>query len=315
MRAVVIDRFGGPEVLTVRDLPASEPGPGQVRVAVHAAGTNPVDAFNRNDGTWARISPPVVLGYDASGVVDALGPGVADFAAGDDVFYMAELFGQPQGTYAEYHVVDAGIVARKPRGLSHVEAAAIPLAGSTAYEVVARRLAVQPGEWVLMHGAAGGVGSFAVQIAAARGARVIGVASAHHHDFLRALGAVACIDYHTRDVAAAALAAADGPIDVIADLVGGDALLRSLPAVRPFARAATIAGVNGELYPACDANLTLHCVLVLHNRAVLEALSDLVERGLLRPVVDLVLPLDEAERAHRRLDSGHGRGKVVLTVR
>jgi NADPH2:quinone reductase len=315
MRAVVIDRFGGPEVLTLRDLPVPEPGPGQVRVAVHAAGTNPVDAFNCNDGTWARIRPPAVLGYDAAGVVDALGPGVTDLAVGDEVFYMAGLFEQAMGTYAEYHVVDAGIVARKPRGLSHAQAAAIPLAGSTAYQVVARRLAVQPGEWVLIHGAAGGVGSFAVQIAAARGARVIGVASAHHHDFLRTLGAVACVDYHTQDVVVAARDAADGPIDVIADFVGGDALLRGLPAVRPFGRAATIVGVSGDLSPACDANLTLHCVLVLPDREGLEALSDLVERGLLRPVVDMVLPLDEAARAHRRLDSGHGRGKVVLAVR
>ena len=299
----------------MREIPLPEPGPGQVRVAVYASGVNPVDAFTRLDGAWAGVQPPVVLGYDVSGVVDAVGPGVSDFSVGDEVFYMPELRGNPHGSYAEYHVADATIVARKPAGLSHVEAAAIPLAGGTAYEVVARRLAIRQGEWLLIHAAAGGVGGFAVQIAVARGARVIGVASARNHDLLSELGAAACIDYTTQDVAEAARRAAGSEIDAAADFLGGDAILRSLPALRARGRVATIAGISGDTYPLCDLNLTAHFVLVRCDRSALEALSAMVADGTLRPIVDEVLLLEEVQQAHRRLESGHGRGKVVLRVR
>src|SRR5262249_10774626 len=149
---------------------------------------------------------PAILGCDASGVVDALGPGVTAFAPGDEVFYMSDFQNVRWGTYAEYQVVDAAILARKPRTLSHVEAAALPLAGGTAYEAIMRRLALTAGEWVLLHGAAGGVGTLALQMAVAQGARVIAVARAEHHALLRELGAAACLDYITHDVPREALA-------------------------------------------------------------------------------------------------------------
>lgn len=314
MRAVVVDEFGGPEVLRVREIEGPAPGPGQVRVAVHAAGTNPVDTGNRQDGAWAGIRPPVVLGYDVSGVVEAVGSDVVDFAPGDEVFYMPDFLGNPWGGYAEYHVAEAAIVARKPHSLSHVEAAALPLAGGTAYAVVAGRLAVQRGEWLLIHGAAGGVGSLAVQIAVARGARVIAVASAHHHSVLRDLGAEACIDYHDRDVAQEARQIA-GAVDAVADFVGGDTVARSLVALRPYGCAASITSLSGDLDLALDRNVTIHGVLVRPDRTVLDLLREMVEAGTVRPLVDAVLPLERAAEAHRRLESRHGRGKVILQVR
>src|SRR5215471_2452672 len=136
MRAIVYDTFGGPDVLHLQDIALPEPGPGQVRVAIYAAGTNPVDAGNRQDGSWAGVHLPVIPGCDASGVIDAVGPGVTLFSPGDEVFYMADFLHNSRGTYAEYHVIDAALIARKPRTLTHVEAAALPLAAGTAYETM-----------------------------------------------------------------------------------------------------------------------------------------------------------------------------------
>ena len=167
MRAVVLKGFGGLEMLEERDLPVPEPGPGEVLVRNLAVAVNPVDAKIRAAGRWAGVEPPFVLGYDAAGVVAKVGPGVKDLKEGDEVYYTPEIFGNPHGTYAEYTPVPAGIVAKKPKNLSFAEAAAIPLAGGTAWEAVVRRLAVRPGETVLVMGGAGGVGSFAVQFAKA----------------------------------------------------------------------------------------------------------------------------------------------------
>jgi NADPH2:quinone reductase len=318
MRAVVFDRFGGPDVLQVREVPLPAPGSRQVRVAVHAAGANPVDAGNRRDGSWAGLQPPVIPGSEASGVIDAVGPGVTRFAPGEEVFYLADFLHQPRGTYAEYHVADAALLAPKPPGLSHVEAAALPLAAGTAYEMIIRRLAVTEGEWVLLYGAAGGVGSAALQLAAARGVRVIAVARAEHHPLLQQLGAAACLDYTTQEVVREAQAIAGGRLDAVADCVGGATIVQSLGAIRPFGRAATIVSVQGAMEQwdfLLDSNLTLHGILVRPDRQRLDALSSLVARGALRPIIAQVVPLEAAPEAHRRLETRHGYGKVVLQVR
>ncbi len=315
MHAIVFDTFGDPDVLNLQEVALPEPGPGQVRVAIFAAGTNPVDAGNRQDGSWAGLRPPVIPGCDASGVIDAVGPGVTHFAPGNEVFYMADFLHNSKGTYAEYQVIDAALLARKPQTLTHVEAAALPLAGGTAYETIIRRLALTQGEWVLMYGAAGGVGSLALQMAVAQGAQVIAVARAHHHALLSELGAVACLDYTTQEVEASAQTIAGRKLDAIADFVGGETVAQSLGAIRPYGRAASIAGVRGELDQLLDLNLTFHGILVRPERTRLEALGMLVSTGALRPIIDQVLPLEEAVQAHRRLESGHGQGKVVLSVR
>jgi NADPH:quinone reductase len=315
MRAVVAKRFGGPEVMEVELIPIPAPDKGEVLVAIHAAGTNPVDASNRSDGTWAGISPPIIPGSDASGAIEAIGEGVVDLAPVDEVFYMSDFMKNPMGTYAEYQVVAADIVTKKPERLSHIEAAAVPLAAGTAYEVVMRRLDIQKGEWILIHGAAGGVGIYALQMARARGAQVIASASLPRHSKLMELGASVCLDYRTQDVASAARDAAGGDLDAVADFVGGDLISKSLAVIRPHGRASSIATVEGSLDLLMDRNITLHGVLVRPERARLVELREMLDAGVLHVLIDEVLPLEDAARAHTRLETGHGQGKVVLRVR
>src|SRR5215218_9901770 len=186
---MVTPQFGGPDFFEERDVERPRPGAGEVLVRVVAAGTNPVDAKLRANGSSAGLEAPIILGADISGVVEEVGPGVTDLAPGDEVYYTPEILGaDSNGAYAEYHVALASIVAKKPASLSHEETAAVPLAGGTAYEAIVRRLAVRVGETVLIHGGAGGVGSFAVQIAKASGARVLATASHHNQGVLKELG-------------------------------------------------------------------------------------------------------------------------------
>lgn len=316
MRAIVISRFGGPDVLEAKDIDRPEPGPGQVQVRVHFSGTNPIEAKLRQSGTWAGLPLPAVLGYDASGVVEKTGPGVTAFKAGDEVYYTPEIFGNPHGTHAEYAIVAESIVAPKPQSLSHEQAAAVPLAGGTAWEAVVRRLALVPGEVVLIHGGAGGVGSFAVQIAKAAGARVLATAGAKNQDVLKKLGADVAIDYakgDLKDIVASETGKAG--VDAVFDTTGGPRISESLPLVRPFGRLACILPPGeGNLQLLYVKNLALHGVLLTREGRRLREMTRLIDQGKLKPLIDQVLPLAEVRKAHERLDSGHGTGKVVLRV-
>ncbi|WP_224240516.1 zinc-binding dehydrogenase [Hyalangium gracile] len=314
MRAMVISRFGGPDVFEERDVPTPTAGPGQLLVRVVASGTNPVDAKLRQDGSWAGLIPPVVLGYDVSGVVEAVGPGVTGFARGDEVFYTPEIFDNPSGSYAEFNAVSAAIVARKPRNLTHEQAAAVPLAGGTAWEAVIRRLQLTVGETILIHGGAGGVGSFAVQIAKAAGAHVLATAGTENQKTLRRLGADVAINYQRVDATEAVLRETGGVgVDAVFDTTGSQ-VIPTIPAVRRGGRIATILGFSGDMSAFYPRNLTLHGVFLLRERRRLEELTRLIERDHLQPLVESVLPLAQVADAHRRLDSGHGRGKVVLSI-
>ncbi len=316
MRAMVIPEFGDPDLFEERDVDRPEPGPGEILVRVFASSVNPIDTKLRADGSFAGLEPPVILGADVSGVVEEVGAGVEDLAPGDEVYYTPEVFGPDSNrSYAEYNVVAANIVARKPASLSHEEAAAVPLAGSTAYEAIVRRLAVRVGETVLIHGGAGGVGSFAVQIAKASGARVLASAGTHNQDTLKELGVDVAIDYTSEDVFEVALDDTGGiGVDAVLDTVGGDLIANSTQATRSFGRLASIISMQGDFTPAYQLNQTIYGILTHRERRRLDEMSRLIERGQVRPLVDEVLPLDEVARAHERLESGHGRGKVVLRV-
>ena len=304
MRAIVYERFGGPEVLEPRDWPRPEPRSAEVLVAVHAAGVNPVDAQNRTDGAWAELQPPVIPGYDFSGVVETVGDPAAGWAAGDEVFGALPVRVTRSGSYAEYVAVPAETIARKPERLSHVEAAAAPVAACTAHEAL-RRLRLDAGEWLLVHGAGGGVGSFAVQIAARAGVRVLAVASARHHQLLGELGAAAFVDYAREHLDEAARSITGGEVDAVADFVGGEALSRSLSLLRKRGRAVEIVELTGDLESLIDRNQELHGVLFdPADPGPLRAVADELAAGRLRPVVSDVLALEQAGEAHRRLEAG-----------
>jgi NADPH2:quinone reductase len=316
VRAMIVPEFGGPDVFEERDVDRPELGSGKVLVRVFASSANPIDTLLRADGSFAGLEPPVILGADVSGVVEEVGAGVTNLAAGDEVYYTPEVFGPDSNrAYAEYHVVAADIVAKKPASLSHEEAAAVPLAGGTAYETLVRRLVVQVGETILIHGGAGGVGSFAVQIAKAAGARVLATAGTENQETLEALGADVAIDYTSEDPFEISLDDTAGSgIDAVFDTAGGDLIARSIPATRMFGRLASIISLQGDLTPAYQRNQTIHGIYLTRERERLDEMTRLIERGQMRPLVEEVLPLNQVAKAHERLDSGHGRGKVALQV-
>jgi NADPH:quinone reductase len=231
MRAVLVSEFGGPEQLRPGQVADPVAGPGQVRVAVHAAGVNPVDAGNRADGRWAGLRVPCILGYDVAGVIGSVGPGVTGLAPGDRVMAMTH-FPDGAGGYAERAVIDAVLAAPISSATSFVDAAATPLAAGTARLVLAR-LGLPPGSRLLVLGASGGVGLFLLQLAAAAKIMTIGVGRQAMHAQMSGSGATACIDYTCEDVASRALALAGGPVDAIADLVGGRLAQAACHALRP----------------------------------------------------------------------------------
>ncbi|WP_055601272.1 NADP-dependent oxidoreductase [Streptomyces aureus] len=306
MRAVVVEQWGGPENLVEREVERPEPGLGEVLVRVHAAGVNPVDWKTRAGGALIEWGAVPAVGWDVSGTVEAVGPGVGIFRPGDEVFGMP-LFPRQAGGYAEYVVAPARHLAPKPASLTHVEAAALPLAALTAWQALVDAADVRTGERVLVHAAAGGVGHLAVQIAKARGAYVIGTASAGKHDLVRELGADEVVDYReTRfeDVLS--------DVDVVLDGIGGETAERSLKVLRDGGRLITLPGPDDV--PAARDGVRAAWVLVEPDHLGLREIAALVEQGRLRPVVDLVVPLAEAAKAHTIGEQGRTTGKIVLSV-
>ncbi|MFF7241783.1 zinc-binding dehydrogenase [Streptomyces collinus] len=306
MRAVIVEQWGGPETLIEKDVERPEPGFNEVLVRVHAAGVNPVDWKTRASGGLIDWGTVPAVGWDVSGTVEAVGPGVSVYRPGDEVFGMP-LFPRQAGAYAEYVVAPARHFAPKPSGLTHVETAALPLAALTAWQALVDTAGVRPGERVLVHAAAGGVGHLAVQIAKARGAYVIGTASAGKHDLVKELGADEVIDYR-----AVRFEDAVGDIDVVLDGLGGENAERSLKVLRAGGRLITLPGPDDV--PAAPEGIRAVWMLVEPDHLGLREIAALVERDALKPVVDTVLPLAEAAKAHEIGEQGRTTGKIVLTV-
>ncbi|MET9827293.1 NADP-dependent oxidoreductase [Streptomyces sp. NPDC006349] len=309
MRAIGQDVLGGPEVLKEVRLERPEPRPNEVLVRVRAAGVNPTDWKHRANGGFLG-EPPFVLGWDVSGVVESVGIGVAAFRPGDEVFGMLSYpFGH--GSHAEYVTAPARTFAHKPAGLDHVQAGALPLVSLTAWQALVERADVRPGQRVLIHAAAGGVGHAAVQIAKARGARVIGTASAGKHEFLRSLGADETVDYRETDFAEAVK-----DVDVVLDTIGGDTSLRSLRVLRPGGVVVSILPVGSdEFYEEAD-RLGVRAVrmLVDADRAGMEEIAALVGSGELRATIARTFPLAQAAQAHALGETGRTTGKIVLVI-
>jgi len=313
MRAIAIDTFGGPRQMTLRELPDPEVGPDSVLIAARAAGVNPVD-FKIRAGGLASAFPhhfPLIPGWDVAGVVEAVGPAVRGFAPGDEVFAYCRKTEIAQGTYAERIAVPDVFVAHKPRELSWVEAAAVPLAGLTARQALVDQMEVGPGQTVLVTAAAGGVGHFAVQLARSLGAEVIGTASPANHDYVRSLGASAVVDYAESDVAAAVRAHYPDGVDAAFDLYGGETLEAARASVRAGGQLTSIADPD----PAKGADVRGHYVFVRPDAPGLEDLAARAGAGDLRPEIAETFPLEQAAEAHERLEDGHVRGKLVLEIR
>jgi NADPH:quinone reductase-like Zn-dependent oxidoreductase len=306
MKAIRIHQYGGPEVLAQVEMQRPAPGANEVLIKVKAASVNPFD-WKVRAGYMKDMLPlifPATLGLDVSGTVEEVGPGVARFKRGDEVYVSLEV--EAGGGYAEYVVAKETIVARKPATLSHVEAAAVPVAGLTAWQTLFEVAQLRAGQKVLIHAAAGGVGNFAVQFAKAKGAHVIGTASSKNQAFLGELGVDQAVDYQkTRfeDVVPDA--------DVVLDTIGGDTQERSFKALKkggilvsivqpPSQELATKYGVRALFYGGHPSSSNL------------AEIAKLIDAGKVKTVVETVLPLAEARRAHELSQSGHGRGKIVL---
>jgi NADPH:quinone reductase-like Zn-dependent oxidoreductase len=306
MKAAFIGQYGGPEVLKYGDLPDPVAGPGDVVIDVVAASVNAAD-WKVRAGQYKYSKFPLTMGRDFSGVISAVGDGVADLRVGDAVFGVCEA-GQ-EGAYAEKIAVKAAIVAKKPDGLSHVDAAALALTGLTAMSAIEDTLKLQRGETILIQGGAGGVASFAIQLAKHIGARVITTASAANHSYLRGLGADEIIDYNAQDFTQVV-----SGCDAVFDTVGDDVAQRSFAVLKPGGRAAFIA--SGAQAPKPErSDVTSLRPPVERARRHLERIAHLFQTGAVRAPEIRLYRLSEAGDAHRLSESRHFRGKLVFKVR
>src|SRR5256885_1635690 len=308
MKAMVIHEYGGPEVLKYEDVPQPEPKEDQILIRVMAAGVNPVDGMIRS-GMFAKhekVVFPAILGADIAGVVEKVGSKITKFKPGDPVFAYASL--KTGGSYAEYALTTEREGAPKPKSLTYVEAAAVPIVALTAWQALIDSTKLSAGQTVLIHGGSGGVGSFAIQIAKARGARVIATASTANQDLLKELGADVAIDYTKQkfeDVAK--------EVDAVLDPVGKETLARSYAVVkkggivmslvaRPDPAEIKKRGIRG-------AGISVH-----PDSEDLEEIAQLIDAGKIKPIVTQVLPLSEAIAAQQQAATHHTRGKVVLRI-
>jgi NADPH:quinone reductase-like Zn-dependent oxidoreductase len=307
MKGISYSRYGGPEVLEYGEVRDPKVGPDQVLVEVRAAAVNPVD-WKCREGLLDSILDavfPVIPGWDVSGVVVRPGAAVTEFSAGDEVIgYVREDF-LSRGTFAEYVAAPVRTLARKPRTLSFEEAAGLPLAGLTAYQVLVKALEVKRGETVLVHAAAGGVGSLAVQIAAHLGARVIGTASERNHDHVRGLGGEPVS--HGEGLGERVRGLAPEGVDAVFDTIGGDTLKTSANLLAPEGRIASIADPEVVGYGG------RYC-FVRPDADDLTRLTELAEQGALSVPVQETFPLERAADAQRLNQEGRTRGKIVVTV-
>ena len=318
MKAMRLKSFGGADAFELCEVPKPAPQTGQVLVRVHATSINPLD-YQVRRGDYADLVPlPAITGHDVSGVVEAIGSGVTNFAPGDEVWYTPQIFDGP-GSYAEYHVAAESIIGKKPPTLSHLEAASLSLVGGTAWEALTVRAALRVGESILIHGGAGGVGHIAIQLAKAIGARVFTTVREANIEFVKSQGADVIIDYEKEDYVDAILRETDGcGVDVVFDTIGGNTLSRSPEALAQLGRVVSIVDIAQpqNLVQAWGKNASYHFVFTRQNRGKLDELSSLVAQGQLRPHVGAVYALADIGLAHARLESRNNgiQGKIAIAV-
>jgi NADPH:quinone reductase-like Zn-dependent oxidoreductase len=307
MKAVRLHEAGGPDTLKYEDVEKPAAGPGQLLIRVKAAGVNPVDWKIRDGGMKGRLTLPMTMGFELAGVVDAVGEGVKDFRAGDQVYTYLGVGGG--GAYAEFAAVPAKDCAKKPAKASWTQAGGTPLAGLTAWQALFDHAKLDKGQTILIHGAAGGVGHFAVQFAAWKGAHVIATASAENAAFVKSLGAERVIDYKTEKFEDLVKDA-----DAVFDIIGGDTLKRSYGVLKEGGYLVSI--VAGPDKAELEKKKAKGTVFLVHPDArQLTEIAGLIDGGKVKVDVSAEFPLKEAGKAQEENKSGgKGRGKVVLTV-
>jgi len=310
MQAVRMHEYGGPEALKVEDAPRPDAAEGEVVVRVHGAGLNPID-WKVRAGHLREAIPhpfPLIPGWDVSGTVEWVGANVRGFEHGDEVFTRLDV--RRNGAYAEYVSVPARDLARKPRTIDHLHAAAVPMAGLAAWQALFEpaHAGLAPGQTVLIHGASGGVGHYAVQLAKWRGAQVIATGSMGNEGFLRELGADVFVEYTSARFEDAAR-----DVDVVIDTVGGEMQARSVGVLRPGG--ALVTTVQLEVAEeSLGRGLRASQIATRTDVHQLAELASLIDTHLVRPVISRILPLAQARRGHDLIEAGHVRGKVVLDV-
>ena len=308
MKAIRIHEFGGPEVLKYEDAPTPKPANDEVLIKIHASGVNPVDCKIRAGLAQGKfpVELPLIPGWDVSGEIEEVGSDVLNFRKGDEVYSRPDP--TRNGTYAEYVVVKADQVNSKPKSLDHDKAAAVPLAGLTAWQGLFEHGDLKADQKVLIHAASGGVGTFAVQFAKWKGAFVIGTASEENIDFLYDLGADEVIDYKTEKFEEKVK-----DVDLVFDLLGGETQKRSLSVIRDGGRLVTTVQ-PGNQEDAKEKNIQVIGYMAKSYPADLQQIADLIDSGKIKPIVTEILPLKEAAKAQEMIDSHHTRGKIVLKV-
>ena len=308
MKAVRIHEYGNENVLIYEDAPVPEIQDDEVLIKVHAASVNPVD-WKTREGYIKEMIPhkfPLILGWDVSGVIENVGSKVTNFRKGDSVYSHPDI--NRNGTYAEYIAIKSYEVALKPKSIDHKHAASIPLVGLTAWQALFGIANLAQGQRVLIHGAAGGVGNFAVQLAKTRGAYVIGTASAHNHEFLHELGVDEVVDYtsvkfedQVKDV------------DVVFDTIGGDTLERSWKVLKSGGHLVSIAGTPSEEKAKAN-NVKGTYVFVQPNGEQLEKIAVIVDQGKIQIHLEKVFPLQQIKDAHLLSQTGRVKGKIILDL-
>ena len=315
MKAIAINEFGGRDTLQLMDLPVPEIKPGEILVNVKAAGVNPVD-WKIREGYIKDLFPyefPIILGWDAAGIVEQAGAEATRFKEGDEIFAYCRKPMVQGGAYAEYIVLEEEHTAIKPKNISFEEAASIPLAALTAYQSLFDAAKITPGETILIHAAAGGVGAFGVQLARDHGAVVWGTASAHNTEYVLDLGAARVVDYSQEDFCDSVRSEYPDGVDVVFDCVGGDVLPRSAEIVKKGGRLISIVDDPSGL---ARSDIHKEFVFVAPNNTQLTELARMVEQGRLKTHLSQVFPfgLEEAKKAHELSESGRTRGKMVLIL-
>jgi NADPH:quinone reductase-like Zn-dependent oxidoreductase len=322
MRAVLFDRFGGPDVLRIAEVERPRPGPGEVLVRMAAASVNPADWKTRAGWlSFFELPLPFVGGFDGAGRIAALGEGVAGLAAGDRVVVMSNMSVGRWGAFAEYACCPAATVAALPEGVDPIAAATLPVAGLTAWQALFDNGGLQRGESVLVNGGAGGTGSFAVQLARMTGARVAATCGPANLDYVRALGAERAIDYRNEDVAAVVAAFAPGGVDLLLDTVGDGSLADAPGLVRPGGRLLLIETLIADERLPDPERAAGRRVAIVRSSVVqanigrqLAGLAEALHAGRIRPPEIEVLPAAQVAEAQARVAAGHVRGKLVLDL-